>query len=129
MADSGICGPQLFRRSEWSHFYIGPFVCHRFRRRPLAIVFLIGACKTTNTHSITHILGEYLQQVALYTFDGMINSFVPSSMQCVISIIMLLTADILLLINYFSQILWLSVVASIAALLWMRKTMYDSFFI
>lgn len=44
------------------------------------------------------------------------------TLQCVISIIMLLTADILLLINYFSQILWLSVIASIAALLWLRKT-------
>lgn len=38
---------------------------------------------------------------------------------------MLLTADIFLLINYFSQILWLSVVASIAALLWLRKTQPD----
>lgn len=35
---------------------------------------------------------------------------------------MLMTADIFLLINYFSQILWLSVVASIAALLWLRKS-------
>lgn len=38
---------------------------------------------------------------------------------------MLLTADIILLINYFSQILWLSVVASIAALLWLRYTQPD----
>lgn len=42
--------------------------------------------------------------------------------QCLVSLIMLMTADIFLLINYFSQILWLSVVASIAALLWLRKT-------
>lgn len=45
--------------------------------------------------------------------------------QCVVSIIMLLTADIILLINYFSQILWLSVVASIAALLWLRYKQPD----
>lgn len=38
---------------------------------------------------------------------------------------MLLTSDIFILINYFSQILWLSVVASIAALLWLRKTQPD----
>lgn len=43
-------------------------------------------------------------------------------LQCLVSLIMLMTADIFLLINYFSQILWLSVVASIAALLWLRKT-------
>lgn len=42
--------------------------------------------------------------------------------QCLVSLIMLLTADIFLLINYFSQILWLSVVASIAALLWLRHS-------
>lgn len=35
---------------------------------------------------------------------------------------MLFTSNIFLLINYFSQILWLSVVASIAALLWLRRT-------
>lgn len=33
---------------------------------------------------------------------------------------MLFTSNVFLLINYFSQILWLSVVASIAALLWLR---------
>lgn len=41
---------------------------------------------------------------------------------CATSLIMLFTSDIFLLINYFSQILWLSVAASIAGLLWMRKT-------
>lgn len=44
------------------------------------------------------------------------------SLQLLISLIMLFTSDVFLLINYFSQILWLSVVASIAALLWLRKT-------
>lgn len=38
---------------------------------------------------------------------------------------MLFTSNIFLLINYFSQILWLSVVASIAALLWLRHTQPD----
>lgn len=38
---------------------------------------------------------------------------------------MLATADIFRLINYFSQILWLSVVASIAALLWLRHSQPD----
>lgn len=41
---------------------------------------------------------------------------------CFTSLIMLFTADIFLLINYFSQILWLSVAACIAGLLWMRRT-------
>lgn len=40
----------------------------------------------------------------------------------IISLIMLFTSNVFTLINYFSQILWLSVVASIAALLWLRKT-------
>lgn len=44
---------------------------------------------------------------------------------CLVSIAMLLTADVYVLINYFSQILWLSVAASIAGLLWMRKTKPD----
>lgn len=46
-------------------------------------------------------------------------------MQLIISLVMLFTSNILLLINYFSQILWLSVVASIAALLWLRRTQPD----
>lgn len=33
---------------------------------------------------------------------------------------MLLTSDVFILINYFSQILWLSVAASIAGMLWLR---------
>lgn len=44
---------------------------------------------------------------------------------CLISLVMLLTADVYLLINYFSQILWLSVAASIAGLLWLRRTRPD----
>ncbi|XP_055387315.1 large neutral amino acids transporter small subunit 1 [Condylostylus longicornis] len=44
---------------------------------------------------------------------------------CVISLAMLLTANVYVLINYFSQILWLSVVASIAGLLWLRRTRPD----
>lgn len=43
-------------------------------------------------------------------------------LQLIISLIMLFTSNIFLLINYFSQILWLSVVASIAALLWLRRS-------
>ncbi|XP_050100231.1 Y+L amino acid transporter 2 [Anopheles aquasalis] len=39
---------------------------------------------------------------------------------CITSIIMLLSANVFVLINYFSQILWLSVAASIAGLLWLR---------
>lgn len=38
---------------------------------------------------------------------------------------MLFTSDIFLLINYFSQILWLSVAACVGALLWLRKTQPD----
>lgn len=45
--------------------------------------------------------------------------------QLLISLVMLFTSDIFILINYFSQILWLSVAASIAALLWLRKTQPD----
>lgn len=44
---------------------------------------------------------------------------------CIMSLVMLLTADVYILINYISQILWLSVAASIAGLLWMRKTKPD----
>ncbi|CAD7079449.1 unnamed protein product [Hermetia illucens] len=44
---------------------------------------------------------------------------------CIVSLAMLLTADVYMLINYFSQILWLSVAASIAGLLWLRKTKPD----
>lgn len=42
----------------------------------------------------------------------------------IVSLLMLLSSDIFELINYFSQILWLSIVASILALLWLRKTKY-----
>lgn len=38
---------------------------------------------------------------------------------------MVFTANVYALINYFSQMLWLSVVASIAGLLWLRKTKPD----
>ncbi|KAI8125124.1 hypothetical protein FF38_12512 [Lucilia cuprina] len=44
---------------------------------------------------------------------------------CLMSILMLLSADVYALINYFSSILWLSVVASIAGMLWLRKTRPD----
>lgn len=39
---------------------------------------------------------------------------------CAMSLLMLVSSDVILLINYFSQILWLSVAASIAGLLWLR---------
>ncbi|XP_037957208.1 Y+L amino acid transporter 2 [Teleopsis dalmanni] len=42
---------------------------------------------------------------------------------CIMSLLMLLTANVYELINYFSSVLWLSVVASIAGMLWLRKTM------
>ncbi|KAM7353767.1 juvenile hormone Inducible-21 isoform 1-T2 [Cochliomyia hominivorax] len=44
---------------------------------------------------------------------------------CLMSILMLLSADVYALINYFSSILWLSVVASIAGMLWLRKKRPD----
>lgn len=36
------------------------------------------------------------------------------------SLLMLLTDNVYALINYFSSVLWLSVVASIAGMLWLR---------
>lgn len=42
------------------------------------------------------------------------------------SLVMLLSADVYELINYISSILWLSVVASVAGMLWLRKTRYLS---
>lgn len=41
---------------------------------------------------------------------------------CTTSILMLYSANVVALINYFSQILWLSVAACIAGLLWLRVT-------
>ncbi|CAD7000385.1 Y+L amino acid transporter 2 [Ceratitis capitata] len=41
---------------------------------------------------------------------------------CITSLLTLLTADVYILINYFSAMLWLSVVASIAGMLWLRHT-------
>uniref|UniRef100_A0A1A9WZS2 Amino acid permease/ SLC12A domain-containing protein n=1 Tax=Glossina brevipalpis TaxID=37001 RepID=A0A1A9WZS2_9MUSC len=41
---------------------------------------------------------------------------------CIMSLMMLLTADVYKLINYFSCVLWLSVVASVTGMLWLRKT-------
>ncbi|KAL9926671.1 juvenile hormone Inducible-21 isoform 1-T3 [Glossina fuscipes fuscipes] len=41
---------------------------------------------------------------------------------CIMSLVMLLTADVYKLINYFSCVLWLSVVASVAGMLRLRKT-------
>lgn len=41
---------------------------------------------------------------------------------CATSILMLMTPNVVALINYFSQILWLSVAACIAGLLWLRVT-------
>ncbi|EDW80239.1 uncharacterized protein Dwil_GK21065 [Drosophila willistoni] len=39
---------------------------------------------------------------------------------CLMSLLMLLTDNVYSLINYFSSVLWLSVVASIAGMLWLR---------
>ncbi|XP_075152549.1 juvenile hormone Inducible-21 [Haematobia irritans] len=44
---------------------------------------------------------------------------------CLMSLLMLLTADVYALINYFSSVLWLSVVASVAGMLWLRKKRPD----
>lgn len=44
---------------------------------------------------------------------------------CIMSLLMLLTSNVYVLINYFSSVLWLSVVASIAGMLWMRRTKPD----
>ncbi|KAJ8958821.1 hypothetical protein NQ318_019581 [Aromia moschata] len=40
---------------------------------------------------------------------------------CVTSLAMLLISDVFVLINYYGQILWLSVAASIAGMLWLRR--------
>ncbi|XP_017049064.1 LOW QUALITY PROTEIN: large neutral amino acids transporter small subunit 1 [Drosophila ficusphila] len=44
---------------------------------------------------------------------------------CLMSLIMLLTDNVYQLINYFSSVLWLSVVASIAGMLWLRHKRPD----
>ncbi|CAO1368837.1 unnamed protein product [Diamesa serratosioi] len=44
---------------------------------------------------------------------------------CLVSLIMVMFADVFELINYFSQILWLSVAACVLGLLWMRYTKPD----
>ncbi|XP_036328392.1 Y+L amino acid transporter 2-like [Rhagoletis pomonella] len=41
---------------------------------------------------------------------------------CITSLLTLLTADVYILINYFSAMLWLSVVVSIAGMLWLRHS-------
>ncbi|KAJ8976042.1 hypothetical protein NQ317_014092 [Molorchus minor] len=45
---------------------------------------------------------------------------------CVTSLAMLLISDIFVLINYYGQILWLSVAASIAGMLWLRHKHPDA---
>lgn len=42
------------------------------------------------------------------------------------SILMLVTSDVFVLINYFSQVLWLSTAACILALLWLRYKKPDT---
>ncbi|XP_034667126.1 large neutral amino acids transporter small subunit 1 [Drosophila subobscura] len=44
---------------------------------------------------------------------------------CLMSLLMLLTDNVYQLINYFSSVLWLSVVASIAGMLWLRHKKPD----
>ncbi|KAF2891643.1 hypothetical protein ILUMI_14530 [Ignelater luminosus] len=44
---------------------------------------------------------------------------------CVASLAMLLVSDVFVLINYYSQILWLSVAASIGGMLWLRYKQPD----
>ncbi|KAJ9584219.1 hypothetical protein L9F63_021424, partial [Diploptera punctata] len=44
---------------------------------------------------------------------------------CVTSLIMLVSVDVFVLINYFSMVLWLSVAASIVGLLWLRHKKPD----
>lgn len=44
---------------------------------------------------------------------------------CLMSLLMLLTDNVYQLINYFSSVLWLSVVASIAGMLWLRHKRPD----
>ncbi|KAK9737189.1 Amino acid permease [Popillia japonica] len=39
---------------------------------------------------------------------------------CITSLVMLLVSDVFILINYYSQILWFSVAASISGMLWLR---------
>lgn len=46
--------------------------------------------------------------------------------QCILSLMMLVSSDVFVLIDYFSQILWLSVAASIAGLLWLRYKRPDA---
>lgn len=46
--------------------------------------------------------------------------------QCVTSLVMLLISDAYILINYYGQILWLSVAASIAGMLWLRHKHPDA---
>ncbi|XP_077297327.1 juvenile hormone Inducible-21 isoform X2 [Arctopsyche grandis] len=51
---------------------------------------------------------------------------VPSLMfTCFISLLMLFNSNVIVLINYFSQILWFSIGLSIVGMLWLRKTRPD----
>ncbi|XP_019873715.1 large neutral amino acids transporter small subunit 2 [Aethina tumida] len=54
------------------------------------------------------------------------NTPIPSLLfTCVTSLAMLLISDVFTLINYYGQILWLSVAASIAGMLWLRHKKPD----
>lgn len=58
-----------------------------------------------------------------YKTDTYFNNIV--CFQCFFSLLMLTTSNVFALINYYSQILWLSVGASVVGMLWLRRTKPD----
>lgn len=117
------------RWCEWHCFYISPTICNWRSRWTFAVFLFACSSQTANSDSITDIFGMKLFELKWPNIrekkdrnpnidDKSFNFY----FQLIISLVMLFTSNVFLLINYFSQILWLSVVASIAALLWLRKT-------
>lgn len=101
-----------------------------------ARLFLIGAQEgqLPEVFSFIHIK-TYTPVVSLVFTVSKKNSmkiakknffFFKTLFQCAMSCLMLVSSDAIQLINYFSQILWLSVAASIAGLLWLRYKRPDA---
>lgn len=98
--------PLALRTVICHHFSRSYIISNRLRFRPWSFRWVFHAlCGRPETFKLSFLFSTPLQLI--------------------VSLIMLFTSNIFALINYFSQILWLSVVASIAALLWLRRTQPD----
>lgn len=111
-----------FRRCQRHFIHVFKIVLDRISRRAFTRFIFLYPCQEKHPYTQFNLL----RKSNPFTFARKELLLLLISFQCVTSLVMLLISDAYVLINYYGQILWLSVAASIAGMLWLRHKHPDA---